>query len=99
MTPAGAPARPSDGRSGDPVDAGRPRTGSVTAFDMARGLGEVTDIDGRVFPFHCTAITDGTRSIAVGTPVVYLVGPGHLGRLEARSVGPVGRAPVSRSTP
>jgi cold shock CspA family protein len=71
----------------DPVEPGRPRSGSVTGFDGPRGLGEVTGEDGRVFPFHCTAITDGSRTIDVGTPVAFVVAAGHRGRLEARSVG------------
>ncbi len=71
-----------------PVETRRPRSGSVTGFDGPRGLGEVTGEDGRVFPFHCTAITDGSRTIEVGTPVTFMVGAGHGGRLEARSVGP-----------
>ena len=71
-----------------PVDLRRPRTGSVTSFDEARGLGEVTGDDGAVFPFHCTAITDGSRTIAVGAAVGFVVAAGHRGRLEARTVEP-----------
>jgi cold shock CspA family protein len=58
----------------------------VSAFDDERGLGAVTDDDGRVLPFHCTALLDGSRFVAVGTGVVYDVAPGHLGRPEARAV-------------
>lgn len=47
------------------------RSGTVTAFDAHRGLGEVTDDSGTVWPFHCVSIADGTRDIAVGTPVVF----------------------------
>jgi hypothetical protein len=36
-------------------------TGKVSAFDERRGLGEVTADDATVYPFHCTAIADGTR--------------------------------------
>ena len=35
-------------------------TGRVVEFDDHRGLGEVEADDGRRFPFHCTAIADGT---------------------------------------
>ena len=45
--------------------------GIVTAFDAHRGLGEITDGSGTVWPFHCVSIADGTRDIAVGTPVEF----------------------------
>ena len=56
--------------------------GTVTAFDQARGLGEVTGAD-EAWPFHCTAIADGSRSIPVGARVAFDLVPGHLGRDEA----------------
>jgi len=59
--------------------------GIVSEFDEPRGLGTVTS-EGRTFFFHCTSISDGTRSIAVGTNVIFKVARGHLGRLEAREV-------------
>lgn len=55
----------------------------MTAFDAARGLGTVVEADGTSFPFHATAIADGSRDIAVGTPVTFTVVPGHRGRDEA----------------
>jgi CspA family cold shock protein len=61
-------------------------TGTVTAFDAPRGLGEVTATDGAVYPFHCTQIADGTRTIAVGTAVDFAKVPGLLGRWEAGDV-------------
>ena len=61
-------------------------TGSVTAFDQRRGLGEITADDGVIYPFHCTVIADGTRTIAVGTSVEFDVIPGHQGRWEAAAV-------------
>ena len=64
------------------------RSGTVTEFDDPRGLGVVTDSDGRAFPFHCTAIADGTRTIAVGAVVEFAVVPGHLGRWEAAAIEP-----------
>jgi cold shock CspA family protein len=67
---------------------GGPRAGRVTAFDARRGLGEVAEEDGAPYPFHATAIADGTRSIEVGAAVTFLVGPGQGGRYEARSVLP-----------
>jgi hypothetical protein len=48
----------------------------------------VTDDDGDVLPFHCTAIADGSRSILVGTAVSYAVRPGPLGRWEAAGLRP-----------
>ena len=64
--------------------------GTVSAFDEHRGLGEITTSDGVVFPFHCTVIADGTRTIAVGTAVDFAVVAGHLGRWEAVDVAPTG---------
>ena len=62
--------------------------GRVTSFDDGRGLGEITGDDGTVYPFHCTMIADGTRTIAVGTAVEFDVIAGHLGRWEAAAVTP-----------
>jgi len=60
--------------------------GTVTSFDDRRGLGEITTNNGRVYPFHCTRIADGTRTIAVGTAVRFEVVPGALGRWEAANI-------------
>jgi cold shock CspA family protein len=69
-----------------------PRRGSVEAFDEAVGLGTVRDDDGRDYPFHCTQIADGSRTIAAGTRVEFDVVPGHLGHWEAAAVGPIQRS-------
>jgi CspA family cold shock protein len=61
-------------------------TGTVTAFDGPRGLGEVTATDGAVFPFHCTQIADGTRTIPVGAAVDFAKVPGLLGTWEAGDI-------------
>ena len=63
------------------------RTGVVSAFDEARGLGRIDADDGTPFEFHCVEIADGTRSIAVGTAVRFGV-LAKLGRYEARAVRP-----------
>ena len=60
----------------------------MSAFDEHRGLGEIAAADGTVYPFHCTEITDGTRTIAVGAAVEFEVAAGHLGRWEAVAVAP-----------
>jgi len=62
--------------------------GRVTAFDERRGLGEVTADDETVYPFHCTVIADGTRTIEVGARVEFEVVPGRLGRWEAAAITP-----------
>jgi cold shock CspA family protein len=62
------------------------RWGVVSEFDDPRGLGVVREKHGRTFRFHCTAISDGSRSVEVGEPVSFVVRPGHLGLLEAREV-------------
>lgn len=69
--------------------AGEVVIGDVVEFDEARGLGSVEFGVGRLLPFHCTAITDGSRRIAPGTVVAFEVVPGRLGRLEARSIRPL----------
>jgi cold shock CspA family protein len=61
-------------------------TGVVTAFDPERGLGTVATDEGCDLPFHCTAVADGSRTIEVGTRVVFRSAPGHLGRMEAREL-------------
>jgi cold shock CspA family protein len=61
----------------------------VVAFDEARGWGTVRGDDGEELFFHCTAVADGSRRIAVGTAVGYRRLPGHLGRWEASDLEPV----------
>ena len=63
--------------------------GTVTQFDVHVGLGSIRGADGRDFPFHCTQIADGTRTIAVGTAVDFAEIPGPLGRWEAAEIAPV----------
>ena len=65
--------------------------GTVVSFDEQVGLGEVADGLLR-YPFHCTQIADGSRSIAVGTPVSFLRIPAHHGRWEAADLRPAGGA-------
>ena len=61
--------------------------GVVTAFDEATGLGVVTSDEGTVYPFHCTQIADGTRTIVVGTAVTF-ERVARLGRYEAGNITP-----------
>jgi len=68
------------------LTGGPSHRGTVTAFDEARGWGTVRDEDAVAFDFHCTAIADGTRRIAVGTEVSFVVVAGHRGRMEARGL-------------
>ena len=65
---------------------GKPRKGKVETFDNEIGLGEGRGVDGVLYPFHCTEIADGTRDIAVGAEVAFLVAPGHRGTWEARGL-------------
>jgi cold shock CspA family protein len=60
-------------------------TGSVAAFDDSAGLGVITSDDGIEYPFHCTQIADGTRTITAGTTVTFDV-VGRLGRYEASNI-------------
>jgi cold shock CspA family protein len=68
-----------------PLERG-PCSGVVSAFEEERGLGTVDTEDGERYDFHCTAMVDGSRSVEVGRPVLFVVRPGHRGRLEARSI-------------
>lgn len=58
------------------------QTGTVTQFDRRVGLGEITDGEGRIWPFHCAMLTDGTRNIEVGTSVQFTT-KFHVAREEA----------------
>lgn len=63
--------------------------GTVTAFDESRGLGVIAVEGGGTavsYPFHCTAITDGSRTIEPGAAVTFEVRPGGMGRWEATAV-------------
>ncbi len=64
--------------------------GRVRFFDEHRGIGELEEDggDGGVYPFHCTRIADGSRSIPVGVAVTFEVAPGPLGRWEAVTIRP-----------
>ena len=62
-------------------------SGRVASFDDHVGRGEV-EAGGMRFPFHCTAIADGNRTIAPDTPVRFRLVIGPLGRLEATAVSP-----------
>lgn len=78
------------GLLGAATSASPARRALVVHFDDDTGLG-VVDIDvvGEL-PFHCTAIADGSRTIAVGSPVVCRLGPAHHGGVEAVAVVPLG---------
>ena len=71
-----------------PIASLGPCTGSVTEFDEDRGLGVVTDDGGRVYPFHCTGIADGSRRIDTGLAVRFDVIAGRMGRWEAWGIEP-----------
>jgi cold shock CspA family protein len=62
------------------------RRGTVRTFDERRGLGEIESDDGTTFPFHCTAIANGSRRIAEGAQVEFDVVAGLPGRWEAAAI-------------
>ena len=66
--------------------------GRVAAFDERRGLGTI-EAEGGEYPFHCTAILDGTRTIDVGAEVSFEVQAAGMGRWEATAIA--GRPPSS----
>jgi cold shock CspA family protein len=59
--------------------------GCVASFDDHRGRGEV-EVGGLTYPFHCTAIADGSRTVPEGARVEFELVIGPLGALEAASV-------------
>lgn len=60
----------------------------MSEFDGHRGLGTVVARDGQAFPFHCTSIADGSRTIDEGTAVTFVIVPGHRGQWEAAAIAP-----------
>jgi CspA family cold shock protein len=65
-------------------------SGTVAQFDDGAGLGTIVGADGTAYPFHCTQIADGTRTIAEGTAVTFELLP-RLGRWEATTITPATR--------
>ena len=61
-------------------------TGVVASYDSPAGYGVVRADDGAEYPFHCTAIADGSREIDAGTRVTFDVEAGHLGRWHAAGI-------------
>lgn len=55
----------------------------MSSFDQERGLGVIAGDDGTDYPFHCTGIADGTRTIPTDIPVRFDVVSGRMGRWEA----------------
>ena len=46
--------------------------GTIESFDRHRGLGYIAFVDEKVI-FHCVEIVDGSRDIAVDTPVSFIM--------------------------
>ena len=59
--------------------------GTVDTFDGQVGLGTVRGLDGATHLFHCIAIDDGTRTIPVGSEIVFALLP-KLGAFEATAI-------------
>ena len=67
--------------------------GQVSGYAPEVGLGTVSVVGGERYRFHCTAIADGSRNIAVGTPVMVDIGPAGPGSWEAIWVAPLADSP------
>lgn len=63
-------------------------TATVVAFDDFAGWGTLREPDGTERFFHCTRIADGTRTVAVGTDVTFVLRPVGLGTWEAVDLRP-----------
>ncbi|HXW80650.1 MAG TPA: hypothetical protein VEJ84_14200 [Acidimicrobiales bacterium] len=72
--------------AGEVLKIGVAQRGKVERFNKDVGLGEVMADDAALYPFHCTEIADGSRDIAVGARVSFVVAPGHRGTWEARQL-------------
>jgi CspA family cold shock protein len=76
------------------VTGSRRLAGTVVRFDEAVGLGDIEAVAGvRVgsgdhYPFHCTQIADGSRTVAVGGRVTFGLLAGRAGRWEAADIQP-----------
>ena len=70
---------------GDPPRFAR-LVGEVVAFEDAAGWGTLRTDEGVEVFFHCTQITDGSRTVPVGTAVTAEVRPVGLGRWEATNI-------------
>lgn len=53
--------------------------GRVAEYDDHKGYGWIDDTSGQRFFFHCTAISDGSRTIEVGAGVTFDVVEGRMG--------------------
>jgi hypothetical protein len=71
----------------DNPDIGLHLVGVVTQFDEFVALGQVTDLGGRVWPFHCVSIADGSRNIEVGAKVQFETA-WRVARVEAVDIRP-----------
>ena len=71
-----------------PDDVLRGDRGVVESFDDHRGLGRLRTDDGRLVDFHCIAIADGSRTIAIGSLVSFRW-LAKLGRWEATDITPL----------
>ncbi len=59
--------------------------GTIAEFSEPRGIGLVA-VDGARYPFHCTQIADGTRTVRVGAAVEFEIVPGRRGDWEAAHI-------------
>ncbi len=64
--------------------------GRVASFDERRGLGTIDTSEGTTYPFHCTALLDGTRSVDEGRAVTFDVRAAGMGRWEATRIADAG---------
>lgn len=69
---AGSTARPVVANHVTTVLDAPMKAGVVESFDTRVGWGQITDEDGISVGFHAIEIADGSRDIAVGTPVVFV---------------------------
>jgi len=62
--------------------------GIVVAFDERQGLGTIAARDAS-YPFHCTALLDGSRTVDAGAAVSFEVRAAGMGRWEATRIATV----------
>lgn len=92
--PAGSPPAAATPLVGLPLGVlGDWRAGTVVTFAEGTGLGQIEQHggveDGRRWPFHCVALTDGSRHVDLHAAVRFQLAAAPAGGLEARRVLPV----------
>jgi cold shock CspA family protein len=75
----------------EPTDRGADSSGEVGSRDAISGESSNSETVQDGLRFHCTAISDGTRTVMPGAMVAYSLVPGHFGVMEPYPVVKIDR--------